>query len=146
MTMHAEALKVYSLQLNDAGEIIGENDEVDERANLRLTNLAQQLAAEQGLDFNAALERVMSNPANAEAVRDYHLLANVGSRVISFEPPVQDDNPKRGRNGADDEIRELAEARMRDKNEKNFSKAVEAVLAKDPDLKAKYASCVGRFK
>ena len=143
--MTAETLKVYALQLNDAGEIIGGNEEEDERADLRLTHLAQKLAAEQGLDFQTALRRTMCNPENGRVVRDYHLLANVGSRIISFEPPAQSDSATSGHNGADAKIKELAEAYMKRKGEKSFTAACEAVLQEHPDLQAKYASCVGRF-
>lgn len=144
--MEAECLKVYSLQLDDDGSIISGQDEGNERPDVKLANVAKQLAAEAGIPFRAALERTLANPVNGTLVRDYHLFRNPTHRVVASDQSTQSGDPQHGQNGADDRIRELAEAHMSETGEKNFIRAVNFVLQENSDLRREYASCVGLYK
>lgn len=152
MTMKAERLETFSpgIPLNldpDTGEVIPNvySDQPGDSPDVVLTKLMQTVAAEAGIDFRAALRRVMANPRFEREVAAYNLYANPGHRLVSFDHPVQNDNPLKGRNGADEKVKELAERHMRQKGERSFSKAVEAVLRENPELKAEYAACVGKY-
>ena len=72
--MQAEALKIYTLQLDDNGEIIGETDNPPsrEQAGQELVRWAKIYAADHNLDFATALHRVMDNPENEDLVRTYN--------------------------------------------------------------------------
>ena len=146
--MTAEALKTYELKLDDTGEIIGGNDEGGERADQHLVRLATQLSCEQGIDFRTALDRVMANPANSEEVLRYHKYTSVehGPNIAGLltalrRSPLWPYEPAASQNGADGILLRAAKKWMDENGEKDMSKAVHAVLRKDPQLQDAYRDC-----
>lgn len=133
--MQAEALKIYTLQLNDAGEIIGEvpNAPSREQAGRELVRKAEAYSSDHNLDFQTALRQVMRHPDNQVLVREYASGFKDGPAL-----PI----PHVGSQYADPSVVvvERAQEILDDGEAENFSAAVRRVLAEDDALRVAYAN------
>ena len=143
--MTCEAIKTYSLALNDRAEIIGEvgDPKISGNAGAELDLLAQAYALEHDCSYPDAFARVKSDPSNASLVKAYSGIGDaLGKLDIAGE--VRRRIPNSGAPGASagkdigHQVDAATRAHMRETGEKDYSTALTSVWNADDDLKQRY--------
>ena len=126
--MEAESVRTYVLAVDDDGRILTEANQPMSAADasVELERRVLAYASKHGTSQEAAVERVMSDSDNAELVRAYLAVDDLGpNRFDDSGTPAHEAN-RRAR-------QYMVERRC------TYSQAVDAVFADDEDLRLAYA-------
>ena len=126
--MTAEAVKCYTMAVDDNGHIVGPTSDVG--AGEELDRLAREYVFQHPeISYRDALQAVMDRPQNRELVQVYG-----GASV-----PVRHDRPALAPESASKIIDLKAREYMLRHGCKDYSQAVRAILDADPELRVAYA-------